>query len=89
LIDLKELLIQLCEEYKMAKNIRKSIAQAKTENWLGSSCLNVQSAIFSSVQNACRQSRWRHPKGSAPQIDFVFADSENSGSVDRNARWKL
>ena len=87
LIDQKELFIQLCEEYKNGKEIiERSVAQAKIErtDW------EIVVAIFNrrfSVQFTMHVANQDEVilKSSAPQIAFVFNDSENSGSVDRDA----
>ena len=87
LIDQKELFIQLCEEYKNGKEIiERSVAQAKIErtDW------EIVVAIFNrrfSVPFTMHVANQDEVilKSSAPQIAFVFNDSENSGSVDRDA----
>ena len=90
LIDQRELFIQLCDEYKNGKEIiERSIAQAKTERTDWEAVVSMFNRRFS-VPFKMRVINQDDVilKGSAPQIDFVFADSENSGSVDRNALLK-
>lgn len=91
LIDQKELFIQLCEEYKNGKEIiEKSVAQAKTERTDWETVVAMFNRRFS-VPFTMRVANQDEVilKGSAPQIAFVFADSESSGSVDRDALLKV
>ena len=91
LIDQKELFIQLCEEYKNGKEIiEKSVEQAKTERTDWEAVVAMFNRRFS-VPFTMRVANQDDVilKGSAPQIAFVFDDSENSGSVDRDALLKV
>ena len=91
LIDQKELFIRLCEEYKNGKEIiEKSVAQAKTERTDWETVVAMFNRRFS-VPFTMRVANQDEVilKGSAPQIAFVFADSESSGSVDRDALLKV
>ncbi len=91
LIDQKELFIQLCEEYKNGKEIiERSIAQAKTERTDWEAVVSMFNRRFS-VPFTMRVVNQDDVilKGSAPQIAFVFADSEKSGPVDRDALLKV
>jgi hypothetical protein len=91
LIEQKELFIQLCEEYKNGKEIiERSVAQAKIEetDW------EIVVAIFNrrfSVPFTMHVANQDEVilKSSAPQIAFIFNDSENSSSVDRDALLKV
>lgn len=91
LIDQKELFIQLCEEYKNGKEIiETSVAQAKTERTDWETVVAMFNRRFS-VPFTMRVANQDDVilKGSAPQIAFIFADSESSGSVDRDALLKV
>jgi energy-coupling factor transporter ATP-binding protein EcfA2 len=91
LIDQKELFIQLCEEYKNGKEIiEASVAQAKTERTDWETVVAMFNRRFS-VPFTMRVANQDDVilKGSAPQIAFIFADSESSGSVDRDALLKV
>lgn len=91
LIDQKELFIQLCEEYKNGKEIiERSIAQAKTERTDWEAVVSMFNRRFSVPFTMCVANQDDVIlKGSAPQIAFVFADNESSGSVDRDALLKV
>jgi len=85
LIDQKELFIQLCDEYKNGKEIiERSIAQAKTERTDWEAVVSIFNKRFSVPfkMHVVNQDDVIL-KGSAPQIAFIFSDSESSGSVDR------
>ena len=91
LIDQKELFIQLCEEYKNGKEIiETSVAQAKTERTDWETVVAMFNRRFS-VPFTMRVANQDDVilKGSAPQIAFIFADSESSGTVDRDALLKV
>ncbi|MDP3228050.1 MAG: hypothetical protein Q8N13_08730 [Acidovorax sp.] len=91
LIDQKELFIQLCEEYKNGKGIiETSVAQAKAERTDWETVVAMFNRRFS-VPFTMRVANQDDVilKGSAPQIAFIFADNESSGSVDRDALLKV
>lgn len=91
LIDQKELFIQLCDEYKSGKEvIERSVAQAKAERTDWEAAVSMFNRRFSVPfkMHVVNQDDVIL-KGSAPQIAFVFADSESSGSVDRDALLKV
>ncbi len=91
LIDQKELFIQLCDEYKNGKEIiERSVAQAKAERTDWEAVVSMFNRRFSVPfkMHVVNQDDVIL-KGSAPQIAFVFADSESSGSVDRDALLKI
>lgn len=91
LVDQKDLFIQLCEEYEIGKKvIEESVLQARTERTDWETVVVMFNRRFTvpfkmSVINQDDVIL----KGSVPQITFVFADSDGSDSVDRDALLKV